>query len=385
MKNYLVLLALGLGLISCERETVIVVEGDECETCQGANISLSPQTKSTDVDRNGIYAWVDVITVVATDDQGVDYGDEFKLVDDGSGADGFYLNSVPVNEEIDFSASTTSLTSTDNGQYLETIAQPDSLGPIQGRFVYAEYATDAPVTQYIVNGDNDVFLEMFTNHGRIISSFQLDSRFDSYDPQGNADFKIVVTRGTDVMEAGGTDGVLNYWNDANSIGGATQTYNIELIQVSNGAVLTTRTITETVIASTSVTNKYVVGLDIALSSSVEVFFSWQPWTETDGTDETQPTTSPNGLDCSACGALTNQNESTNFIVDGNVVIEDKNLIVAGDLNFNGVGSTLTITCGSLTVSGNMNGSTGAVLTVAGNVIVTGNTQNELTIHANECF
>ena len=381
MKKVILVLALGLGFISCERETVIVVEGDECETCQSANISLSPQTKSTDVDRDGIYAWVDVITVVATDDQGVDYGDEFKLVDDGSGADGFYLNSVPTNEEIDFSASTTSLTSDDNGQYLETIADPNELGPLEGRFVFAEYATDAPVTQLIVNGDNDVFLEMFTDHGRIISSFQLDSRFDDVDGAGNPFYKIVVTRGTDVMEASGTAGVTNYWNDATSVEGATQTYNIQLVRLQDGAVVFERNITETVIASTSVTNKYVVGLDIALSSSVEVFFSWQPWTEIDGTDETQPTTSPNGLDCSACGTVTNQNFPGSYSLSGDSTWNDVNLVIAGDLNLNG--HTLTVTCGSVTVSGNFNG--GGTIIVAGNLVVTGATQNNPTINANECF
>jgi len=381
MKKVILVLALGLGFISCERETVIVVEGDECETCQGANISLSPQTKSTDVDRDGIYAWVDVITVVATDDTGVDYGDEFQLVDDGSGADGFYLNSVPTNEEIDFSASTTSLTSTDNGQYLETIADPNELGPLEGRFVFAEYATDAPVTQLIVNGDNDVFLEMFTDHGRIISSFQLDSRFDDVDGAGNPFHKIVVTRGTDVMEASGTAGVTNYWNDATSVGGATQTYNIELVRLQDGAVVFQRTITETVIASTSVTNKYVVGLDIALSSSVEVFFSWQPWTEIDGTDETQPTTSPNGLDCSACGTVTNQNFNGSYSLSGDSTWNDVNLVVFGDLNLNG--HTLTVTCGTVTVGGNFNG--GGTIIVAGDLTVFGATQNNPTINANECF
>ena len=381
MKKVILVLALGLGFISCERETVIVVEGDECETCQGANISLSPQTKATDVDREGIYAWVDVITVVATDDTGVDYGDEFQLVDDGSGADGFYLNSVPTNEEIDFSASTTSLTSTDNGQYLETIADPNELGPLEGRFVFAEYATDAPVTQLIVNGDNDVFLEMFTDHGRIISSFQLDSRFDDVDGAGNPFHKIVVTRGADVMEAAGTAGVTNYWNDATSVGGATQTYNIELVRLQDGAVVFQRTITEEVIASTSVTNKYVVGLDIALSSSVEVFFSWQPWTEIDGTDETQPTTSPNGLDCSACGTVTNQNFNGSYSLSGDSTWNDVNLVIPGDLNLNG--HTLTVTCGSVTVSGNFNG--GGTIIVAGDLVVTGATQNNPTINANECF
>ena len=380
MKKVILVLALGLGFISCERETVVVIEGDECETCQGANISLSPQTKSTDVDRDGIYAWVDVITVVATDDTGVDYGDEFKLVDDGSGADGFYLNSVPTNEEIDFSASTTSLTSTDNGQYLETIADPNELGPLEGRFVFAEYATDAPVTQLIVNGDNDVFLEMFTDHGRIISSFQLDSRFDDVDGAGNPFHKIVVTRGTDVMEAAGTAGVTNYWNDATSVGGATQSYFIQLVRLQDGAVVFERNITETVIASTSVTNKYVVGLDIALSSSVEVFFSWQPWTEIDGTDETQPTTSPNGLDCDSCGTVTNYNQSGSYSLTGDTTFASNNLIVSGDLNLNG--NTLTVSCGYVLVTGRIQGP--GTLVVAGNVTANAGTQNDPTIHANEC-
>lgn len=381
MKRLFLVLAVAAGFISCERETVIVIEGDECETCQGAKISLSPQTKSTDVDRNGIYAWVDVITVVATDDTGVDYGDEFKLVDDGSGADGFYLNSVPTNEEIDFSASTTSLTSTDNGQYLGTIADPNDLGPLEGKFVFAEYATDAPVTQLIVNGDNDVLLEMFTDHGRIISSFQLDSRFDDVDAQGNPFHKIVVTRGTETMEAGGTAGVTNYWNDATSVAGATQSYDVQLVRIQDGAVVFQRTITETVIASTSVTNKYVVGLGIALSSSVEVFFSWQPWTEIDGTDETQPTTSPNGLDCSSCGTVTNQNFSNNYSLSGDSTWNDVNLLIPGDLNLNG--HTLTVTCGSVFVNGRLNG--GGTIIVAGELSVTVAIQNNPTIHANECF
>jgi hypothetical protein len=124
-----------------------------------------------------------------------------------------------------------------------------------------------------------------------------------------------------------------------------------------------------------------VGLDIALSSSVEVFFSWQPWTETDGTDETQPTTSPNGLDCSSCGTVTNWSPNGSYALTGDTILNDVNLVVAGDLNLNG--HTLTVTCGSVTVSGNFNG--GGTIIVAGDLIVTGATQNSPTIHANECF
>ena len=381
MKKVILLLAAGFAFISCERETVVVIEGNDCETCQSARINLNPQTKST-VDRGSIYAWVDVITVVATDDTGVDYGDQFELVDDGSGEDGFFLTTVPVNEEIDFSASSTSLTDADNGQSLENIVDPNTLDALQQRFVFAEYSTDSPVSQYIVNGDNDVLLQMNTDHGRIISSFQLDSKIQTLDVNGNPNYKVVVTRGSDSKEFTLDSGVTNYWNDATSVDGATQSYNIDLIQLSTGLTVYSRNdITETVVGSSSITNKYVVGLDFVESSIVEVLFSWQPWTNGDGTDETQPTTSPNGLDCSSCGTVDNWNVSGSYSLTGDTFIGSKNLVLAGDLNLNGY--TLTMACGSVTVSGNLNG--GGSLIAAGGLVVTGAIQNNPTINVNECF
>jgi hypothetical protein len=378
---------MAVAFVSCEREVNVEVTVPPCEDgeCQGAIVNLAPQARGP-VDRDGMYAWIDVITVVATDDQNVNYGDVFTLVDDNSGADGFFLATVPVNKIIDFSASSTSKAD-GAGKFLANTGNPDNLTGFVGRMPYAEYATDASVSQYIENGDNVVFLQMNTDHGRLISSFQLADNLQ-YNNQNNNNlpmYKLVVKRGAETQDASGQSGVVAYWNDANSVAGVTQTFTLEIQNYETGAVVDTRTITETFVASTSITNKYVVGLGFVEDSSVEVIFSWQVWDETEGDDETVTVTSPNGLDCSSCGAVTQQNESSNFLVNGNVVIEDKNLVVAGDLNFNGVGSTLTITCGSLTVSGNMNGATGAVLTVAGNVTVTGNIQNELTIHDNECF
>ena len=290
-------LALLVGFVSCEKETVVI---DGCETCQGANIILSPQTK-TDVNRDGVFAWVDAITVIAQDVDGVDYGDVFQLVDDGSGADGFFLSDLPVNQDIDFSASSTSVVDSSNGQYLEQIADPNTLDALQARLVFATYATDAPQTQYIVNGDNTVTLNMNTTHGRIISSFQLAESFQTSGNGTDPDFRVSVTQGDETEQNGGTAGVTHYWNDVTSVAGATQSYTVQLIQVSNDEVLMEREIVETVLASTSVTNKYVVGLGIVLSSSVEVLFSWQAWNDENGINEIPPpppapfTLHPNGV------------------------------------------------------------------------------------------
>ena len=89
---------------------------------------------------------------------------------------------------------------------------------------------------------------------------------------------------------------------------------------------------------------------------------------------------PNGLDCASCGTVTNQNISGSYSLTGDTVISDKNLIIAGDLNLNG--HTLTVSCGNVTVSGNFNG--GGTLIAAGSLTVTGATQNNPTIHVDEC-
>jgi len=371
MKKVLLVLLLAVGFIACEKETVIVIEDDQCEDCQGATVNLAPQARGP-VDRGTMYAWIDVITVVAIN-QGVNYGAVFTLVDDNSGADGFYLEDVPTGEVTDFSASSTSVTQTYNGQTLVE-ADPNNLEAFVNRMPYAEYATDAPVSQYIENGDNLVYLQMNTNHGRLISSFQLADNIQS-------GYNLVVTRGTDSQIVTGTSGVVSYWNGTSSLSGEDQTFNIEVKDIVTGQVVFTRTITEAIVASTSTTNKYVVGLGFVEDSTVEVIFSWQVWDENEGEDETDNGLSANGLDCGSCGAVTDMNFPGSYSLSGDSVWEDVNLVIAGDLNLNG--HTLTVTCGDVTVSGNFNG--GGTLIAAGSLTVTGATQNNPTIHVNECI
>jgi len=371
MKKVLLVLGLAIGFIACEKETVIVIEDNECEDCQGATINLVNEMRGP-VDRGTMYAWIDVITVVAEDDQGVDYGDEFELVDDNSGADGFYLDQVPTGEIIDFSASSTSKDD-GAGEFLVE-SDPNNLDVFVNRMPFAEYATDAPVSQYIENGDNLVYLQMNTNHGRLISSFQLANNIQS-------GYNLVVTKGNNAVIVTGASGVVSYWNTPTSLSGEDQTFALEVKDIVTGQVVFTRTITETIVASTSTTNKYVVGLGFVENSTVEVIFSWQVWEDEDGEDETDNGTSPNGLDCSSCGSVTNWSPNGSYSLTGDTVLEDVNLVIAGDLNLNGY--TLTVTCGDVIVSGNFNG--GGTLIAAGNLVVTGATQNNPDIYANECF
>ena len=238
-----------------------------------------------------------------------------------------------------------------------------------GRMPFAEYNTDSPVSQYVENGNNIVSLQMNTEQGRLISSFQLDDEIQYNNPNNNnlPMYKLVVSRGDESAYSTGLSGVVAYWNDVNSIGGVTQTFDIEIQNYETGVVVYTRTIDETFVASTSTTNKYVVGLDFVDSSTVEVIFTWQSWDNNDGADET-----------TSCGTLTNMNVSGSYALTQDTVLEDVNLVIAGDLNLNGY--TLTVPCGSVTVSGNFNG--GGALIHCGTLVVSGATQNNPTITQN---
>jgi len=378
MKKLLLLLGLSLALTSCDKSETNIYLDDEKET--GATIIIAPQassssgtsgrvtSSSTTVDRDGMFVWIETITVVAQDSESTNYGKTFELVDDGSGEDGFYLEDVPTNEVIDFSASSTSKED-GAGKFLTSTGNPNNLDGFVGRMPFAEYNTDSPVSQYVENGDNVVSLQMNTEQGRLISSFQLDDEIQYNNPNNNnlPMYKLVVSRGDESAYSTGLSGVVAYWNDVNSIGGVTQTFDIEIQNYETGVVVYTRTIDETFVASTSTTNKYVVGLDFVDSSTVEVIFTWQAWDNNDGADET-----------TSCGTLTNMNVSGSYALTQDTVLEDVNLVIAGDLNLNGY--TLTVPCGSVTVSGNFNG--GGALIHCGTLVVSGATQNNPTITQN---
>ena len=382
MKKVLLVLGLAIGFIACEKETVIVIEdNDNCEECQGATIQLAPQARGP-VNRGDIYAWIDVITVVAVDDNAVDYGAEFNLVDDSSGANGFYLEGVPVNEIIDFSASSTSVTQSYNGLNMQQTTTPEVLTTFVARMPYAEYATDTPVSQQISVGENIVNLQMNTLHGRLISSFRLADDIQYLQSNSNPRYRLRITSGSVTEWATTSDGVVSYYNGETSVAGETITYTVVIEDFDNGAaVVYSTTITEDVIASTSISTKYVVGLDFVDSTGVEVIFSWQVWEETEGDGTGNGTTSPNGLDCDSCGSVGNQGFAGNQSLTEDLVISDKNVTFNGGLNLNGY--TLTVSCGTLLINGNLNG--GGTIIVAGDVNVTGQIQNNPVIHANECF
>jgi len=379
MKKVLVLLGLSLALTSCDKSETNIYLDDELEEV-GATVIIAPQassssgtsgrvtTSSTPVDREEMFVWIDEITVVAQDSESTNYGKTFELVDDGSGADGFYLEDVPTNEVIDFSASSTSKED-GAGKFLTSTGNPNNLDGFVSRMPFAEYATDAPVSQYVENGDNVVSLQMNTQHGRLISSFQLDDDIQYNNPSNNnlPMYKLVVNRASESAYATGPSGVVSYWNDVNSIGGVTQTFDIEIQNYETGVVVYTRTIDETFVASTSTTNKYVVGLDFVDSSTVEVIFTWQAWDNNDGVDET-----------TNCGTLTTQTINGNWSLTQDTILEGVDLVANGGINLNGY--TLTVPCGSVTINGNLNG--GGTLIHCGALVVSGNTQNNPTITQN---
>ena len=375
MKKVLVLLGLSLAFTSCDKSETNIYLDEEKE--RGATVIIAPQASSssgtsgrvtnssTPVERESMFVWIDEITIVAQDSQSANYGDTFVLVDDGSGAGGFYLEDVPTNEVIDFSASSTSKDD-GAGKFLTSTGNPNNLDGFVGRMPFAEYATDAPVSQYVENGDNVVSLQMNTQHGRLISSFQLDDDIQYNNPNNNnlPMYKLVVNRGVESAYATGPSGVVAYWNDANSIGGVTQTFDVEIQNYETGVVVYTRTIDETFVASTSTTNKYVVGLDFVDLSTVEVIFTWQTWDNNDGVDET-----------TNCGTITTQTINGNWSLTQDTTLDSVDLVANGGINLNGY--TLSVPCGSVTINGDLNG--GGTLIHCGALVVSGNTQNNPTI------
>ena len=375
MKKVLVLLGLSLAFTSCDKSETNIYLDEEKE--RGATVIIAPQASSssgtsgrvtnssTPVERESMFVWIDEITIVAQDSQSANYGDTFVLVDDGSGADGFYLEDVPTNEVIDFSASSTSKED-GAGKFLTSTGNPNNLDGFVSRMPFAEYATDAPVSQYVENGDNVVSLQMNTQHGRLISSFQLDDDIQYNNPNNNnlPMYKLVVNRGVESAYATGPSGVVAYWNNANSIGGVTQTFDVEIQNYETGVVVYTRTIDETFVASTSTTNKYVVGLDFVDLSTVEVIFTWQTWDNNDGVDET-----------TNCGTITTQTINGNWSLTQDTTLDSVDLVANGGINLNGY--TLSVPCGSVTINGHLNG--GGTLIHCGTLVVSGNTQNNPTI------
>ena len=357
-----VLLVLGMiALVGCTKETVVVIEdNDNCEECQGATINIVNEMRGP-VDRGTIYAWVKDITVVATDDNAVDYGDTFELVPDGDGADGFYLDQVPVNEIIDFGASSTSVTNSYNGFNMQQTTTPLVLDTFVQRMPYAEYATDQPVSQYIENGENIVNLQMNTLHGRLISSFRLADDIQYINTNtGSPMYRLRITSGSVAEWSAGSDGVVSYFNGPNSTAGTTVSYTVSIENFMTGVSVYSTTITEDVIASTSISTKYVVGLGFVDSTGVEVIFSWQVWDEQDG---------------GACGVVTDTNISGSYSLTTSENRPGENLIIAGDLNLNG--HALMVNCGSVTVSGNINGP--GTLVYCESLVYTGAIQNNPTI------
>ncbi len=373
MKKVLLVLLVAVALLGCEREVNVDITVPPCEdgSCEGAIIQLAPQARGP-VDRGTMYAWIDVITVVAEDINGVDYGAEFELVDDGSGADGFYLETVPAGETVAFSASSTSKDD-GAGEYLEQTSAPDNLGTYVTEMPFAEYATPSPEYVYIENGENVVYLNMYTDHGRLISSFQIASNYQS-------SYDLVVTKEGTSVTVSGVNGVVSYYNDETSVDGVVQTFTAQLLDKTTGNVAFERTITETVVASTSITSKYVVGLGFVEDTTTEVIFIWQPWVEDEGEDETDGL-STNGLDCGSCGTVTDWSPNGSYALTGDTVLNDVNLVVNGDINLNG--HTLTVTCGTVYASSRIQGS--GTIIAAGDITANLGFQNQPTVHANECF
>ena len=92
-------------------------------------------------------------------------------------------------------------------------------------------------------------------------------------------------------------------------------------------------------------------------------FVFEPWTEIDGDD------------ISSCGTITTQNISGSYSLTQDVVLDGVDLVISGDLNLNG--HTLSVPCGSITVTGNLNG--GGEVIYCDSLTVAGNTQNNPTI------
>jgi len=280
MKKLLLVLVLALVFTSCEREKVVVIIEAQQKADVRLNVKASNNTASkTDVNRDDIPVVVSQIDVtVESSVTGIVLNELFKIVDDGSGEDGFVINEVPLGDNT-FDA----FTDTDvDGIYENTKSNgnnntlSEKLSLLRESTPYAIYTGNALAD---IDGDNDfVEIQMNTQNGRLLTGVEMAEEIQD-------DYKYVVTISTtsnpeEVLNMPSGKRFINEWSNEDSVEGASLIIQFNIYSKVNGALaFASEEFQIDVKASTGITTIFTLSADSVQQETLGLNFAFQEWTE----------------------------------------------------------------------------------------------------------
>ena len=341
MKKIIMLLsAITLGLTSCEKFDEGVTNKDSSaleKTSVVVGVVTSDNKTSKNVKRTTEHAWVSKVNLTATLGSYVATG-AYDLITVGNSAysasdDGYILDAVAIGTN-DFNAVTE--TSTIGSKTLTVSTNTPSVILAAAKLIdpYAIYTGSNIGKVIVANAPNSVLLNMNTEHGKIVSVFQLGTEFKT-----NGYFAVVTaTVGTNAqtVSISGNEVARFYWSDNDSKVGSKVTYSV-IFKDKNEKTLNTYT-SETVIkASTTINCTYTI-TSTKINLDGEVSLIWAPWKDEncttcddDGGDDIDYTTCVgahgNGQGYNCCGY---QKETGKYNIEQDA---DHNEATIGDCPF----------------------------------------------------
>lgn len=310
MKKILFFLTIiGLSLTSCSTDE----QPTSGENAQTTSVLLDVSTPNTtakssisgkDINRNNIPLPVKNVKIVAKHlSSGTEVSDNWNVVT--SGGESFLKLSNVKTGNTKFTVTTTTdspqfkeltnITTTSNKNIVAEAQEErfdKALDNINNEVPYALYTGD--LTQVITATDiNSVGVNMTTQHGRILTVFQLKdylkNHADSKDGQG---FQAKITATVDGESAQTAitkknELVTFKWSNTTATSGKKVTYKIEISSInSQNNILETYTITQNIIASTSLSCFYELDFKTfsLTQKEVGINLSWQQWLDQHCTD-----------------------------------------------------------------------------------------------------
>lgn len=289
MKKVLLLLVIGL-LTACHNDEhtheIVFPTTDvriDIDATKNASKTLSTQSKSSvDVNRGDIPATVETIDVtVSSSITPIERNNVYTLVDDGSGVNGFIVESVALGLN-DIVATTTTIA---DGSFDVLRFNTNAFTPQQKldtnklNVPYAIY--NGEVLDVNITGNNDlVNVPMTTQNGRLNTVIIMDEdiRSDYY-------YEVITWTSnvapTSITPTNSSKGISLYWSDENSVAGAQQGITINVYTNTGTFVYGENTVLN-VVASTGINTLLTINATDVQAQQVGFSFNFQPWVEIDG-------------------------------------------------------------------------------------------------------
>ncbi len=283
MKKVILLLTFSLLFISCSdnetSETVIPKTSAVFTIDQPASSTTGKQIK-----RNNIPVWVNTISITAASNVFSNYSITTPFTfDQQNGASYIGIDNVAVGSNL-FTASTT----TDSPQFYQLTNYTTS-GNIDQRFAAAlnNINKENPYVLYngtttsniASTGNNVVAIPMNTLNGRLLTVFQVNDELRTFGLQAKITASVAGLQSQTAITKG-NELVTFKWSDVNSVKDKEVVYKVEVSTINNqSTILKTYTISQKVVASTSLSCFYTINADgITLTrNDVKITLNFQEW------------------------------------------------------------------------------------------------------------